>query len=149
MKRTVQHRAGMTLLELVVAITVTAILCIVLSTAYINLYRQYHRQISSAQSIHEALTVKARVDRVFRRGARVRIEAENRVRIYGAADSVGQIVQSREGALWVGDTVLLRDIHDFAVSEINTQLGDPVAYTWEFTMVRGGWVGGAVLLGNP
>jgi Tfp pilus assembly protein FimT len=140
----------MTLLELVVAITVTAILCIVLSTAYINLYRQYHRQISSAQSIHEALAAKARVDNVFRRCQRIQIDGENRVRVFGVSDSTGQTVQCRESALLLDDAVLVRDVHGLAVSASTPQQADaPVAFTWEFTMVHGGWVGGAVLLGNP
>jgi Tfp pilus assembly protein PilW len=135
---------GVTIIELITAMTVTSFLAASIFIAYTNLYQIFQRQTRQAERIREAVVVKAKMDYAFKRVGFIEEVHPSEIRFQRETEDSIHTISWRDSCVLLDQTILARRIASltFAISAEGTGNGRH-ALLWDAVIAGGRWIGGA------
>ncbi|MBD3390627.1 MAG: prepilin-type N-terminal cleavage/methylation domain-containing protein [Chitinivibrionales bacterium] len=150
MQRFMQHpraaapgRRGHTLLELVVAIAVAALVSGLVFASYTAVQGAFRRHAIKAEGVQRMVVARAGISRVLRSIGTVEHMAPKAITFVEREDSVSRTLECRDSTLYLDNQPLVDRVVQCGFSMTGTSHSGEKLIMWEIVLDGGKWLGGA------
>ena len=141
-------RSGHTLMELMIAISVVAILVPLIFAAYLMIYKQFKFSTKKAEKVINTVVVKTKIDKLFKDIEDIKSTYKTSFEYSGNTDSKSHLVSHRSNTLYLDNKVTIKKVKSFkySISEKKSASGRHLLL-WEAVLENGNWIAGARVVG--
>jgi type II secretory pathway component PulJ len=138
---------GVTIIELVTAMTVTSFLAVSIFIAYTNLYHIFLRQTQQAERIREAIVVKTKMDALLRDIVFIEEAQSREIRYQRELEDSSHTLAFRDNSIFSDNILLAPRIGSLTLSlSAESDESGRRALRWDAVITGGRWIGGACIV---
>jgi prepilin-type N-terminal cleavage/methylation domain-containing protein len=144
-----ENSYGLTIIELLVAISIAGIVMTLAFAAYGNLLRGFSLQSKTANKVRSSILARKRIDRACNGLSVIHQCSEREIAGINAANNQTVTLRYAGTALLEGDDTICTNLENFAftLEENGKDKSDRKAVLfWEGVVKKGGWIGGATVV---
>jgi prepilin-type N-terminal cleavage/methylation domain-containing protein len=134
---------GITLLELLVAITIASIVLSLAFFSFTRLNKDFFQLSNHSVKVQDMVVAKAQVDAVMKKIKNIKTFSENRVEYMCCNNDSVHVLEIKLGKLFNDAVIVNGKINNVKFSMTGDSLKKQ-ALLWEGTVEKNGWIGGAV-----
>lgn len=141
----IKNQTGHTLVELMIAITVTSLVAAAVFAAYLGMYRQFSTHTARSEKVFAMVNAKTKMDGLFNGRITIKEYRKDKVVFLSDQKKGEQVLELKNNTLLYNGTNVIPDVERFSTAENDKT--DKNGYTildYEIFISGGGWVGGAV-----
>jgi hypothetical protein len=140
------YNTGITLLELLVAITLAAITTTFIFSSYLDVFHGFKIQAKRAEQVREMVLVKTRINNTVRNVQSLILIVPDKLMFLKRGDSTMHTVEFHNTVLYCDGKLIQGNLKNFVFrpSEKKTVNGLRTL-SWEGVLGEGGWFGGVII----
>jgi hypothetical protein len=143
LKKKPDNISGITLVELIIAITITALLVPSVFFIYLDFGRRFRNQTDSASLSQQAISARSKISSALERVGSIRSISENTIVFTSSADTLSHELRLRGGALRCDTAMVAKDLEKCIFSAAVRPDSSECLLLWEAQMAGHRWIGGA------
>lgn len=139
--------SGFTLIELIIAITVSSIVITLSLTVFTDLTRGINFQTNHAKNVRKMLLIKKQIDQVLSEMESVETCSKNSIRFYKSNELTVSELLFKNSTVYDDKRMICKGVKDFSVNLIQNEKSKcgtgKKAILWDCELENGLWIGGA------
>ncbi|MBD3422069.1 MAG: hypothetical protein GF398_18305 [Chitinivibrionales bacterium] len=137
-------QAGMTLLDLVVAIVVAGILVTLVFGVYLNVTRGFRSQTKAARRVEEMILTKDKIAAAMSRVSTLKGYSGRRIEFYSSSSDTLHGLHFKSNTLLLNNEIAAGGLKSFQFDIENND--NRALISWDAEMSTGAWLGGATVV---
>lgn len=139
----VEGKFGHTMIELLLAIVVTAMVSTVVFTAYLGIQKQFKKNQDNANVVFQMINTKNKLNSIFDEIYEVEEIYSNKVYYRTVESKIQNVISYSGNVILQNGKTIISDINSFEL-EITSEKDNSAVLLYSAYSIKNGWIGGSV-----